>query len=159
MEKKLMSVLGTTAKHILGSLQTAFRKMFIAGLLTAVFVAIATYVVSAVMTGTIMPSGLTHLAAAALAIGFGYAVAVTVALEEILHGIIKGIELIVQETEKLAGEALHEAEKLGKEAITGAGSLERGVAGAVAGAVGGAGREFHSVEQGIASHLPGHHNS
>jgi hypothetical protein len=65
--------------------------------------------------------------------------------------------LIVQETEKLAGEAIGEVEKLGKGAFNEAGTLERGAVNAVEGAVGGVGREFRSVEQGIASHLPGHH--
>ncbi len=129
-----------------------------AGLLVALIVAVGVEAASVFLSGgKFPPDGTTHLAAAALAVAFGYAVAITVAIEEILRGIVKSIELIVQETEKLAGEAIGEAEKLAKGALHEAGSLERGAVGTVEGLVGGAGREFRSVEQGIASHLPGHH--
>ena len=158
MEQRLMHIVSNIGKHILGTLQTAFRRIFVAGLLVALIVAVGVEATSVFLSGgKFPPDGTTHLAAAALAVAFGYAVAVTIAIEEILRGIVKSIELIVQETEKLAGEAIGEVEKLGKGALHEAGSLERGAAGVVEGVVGGAGREFRSVEQGIASHLPGHH--
>ena len=158
MEQRLMHIVSNIGKHILGTLQTAFRRIFVAGLLVALIVAVGVEAASVFLSGgKFPPDGTTHLAAAALAVAFGYAVAVTVAIEEILRGIVKSIELIVQETEKLAGEAIGEAEKLAKGALHEAGSLERGAVGVVEGVVGGAGREFRSVEQGIASHLPGHH--
>ena len=158
MEQRLMHIVSNIGKHILGTLQTAFRRIFVAGLLVALIVAVGVEATSVFLSGgKFPPDGTTHLAAAALAVAFGYAVAVTVAIEEILRGIVKSIELIVQETEKLAGEAISEVEKLGGAALREAGSLERGAVGAVEGAIGGAGREFRSVEQGIASHLPGHH--
>jgi hypothetical protein len=59
--------------------------------------------------------------------------------------------------ERLAGEAIGEVEKLGRGAFNELATLEHGAVNAVEGAVGGVGREFRSVEQGIASHLPGHH--
>jgi hypothetical protein len=153
-----MHIVSNIGKHILGTLQTAFRRIFVAGLLVALIVAVGVEAASVFLSGgKFPPDGTTHLAAAALAVAFGYAVAITVAIEEILRGIVKSIELIVQETEKLAGEAIGEAEKLAKGALHEAGSLEHGAVGAVEGIVGGAGREFRSVEQGIASHLPGHH--
>jgi hypothetical protein len=153
-----MHIVSNIGKHILGTLQTAFRRIFVAGLLVALIVAVGVEAASVFLSGgKFPPDGTTHLAAAALAVAFGYAVAVTVAIEEILRGIVKSIELVVQETEKLAGEAIGEAEKLAKGALHEAGSLERGAVGVVEGVVGGAGREFRSVEQGIASHLPGHH--
>jgi hypothetical protein len=153
-----MHIVSNIGKHILGTLQTAFRRIFVAGLLVALIVAVGVEATSVFLSGgKFPPDGTTHLAAAALAVAFGYAVAVTVAIEEILRGIVKSIELIVQETEKLAGEAIGEAEKLAQGALHEAGSLERGAVGAVEGVIGGAGREFRSVEQGIASHLPGHH--
>jgi hypothetical protein len=153
-----MHIVSNIGKHILGTLQTAFRRIFVAGLLVALIVAVGVEAASVFLSGgKFPPDGTTHLAAAALAVAFGYAVAITVAIEEILRGIVKSIELIVQETEKLAGEAIGEAEKLAKGALHEAGSLEHGAVGAVEGLIGGAGREFRSVEQGIASHLPGHH--
>ncbi len=108
------------------------------------------------LTNRFPPEGPTHLAAAAIAVAFGYGAAVTVAIGEILRGIIKGIELIVSESEKLAEEGLHEVEvlaqrgesealRLGRAAVGDATSLGRGV-------LGGA----ESLEHGIASHLPGH---
>jgi hypothetical protein len=158
VEQRLMHIVSNIGKHILGTLQTAFRRIFVAGLLVALIVAVGVEATSVFLSGgKFPPDGTTHLAAAALAVAFGYAVAVTVAIEEILRGIVKSIELIVQETEKLAGEAIGEVEKLGGAALREAGSLERGAVGAVEGAIGGAGREFRGVEQGIASHLPGHH--
>jgi hypothetical protein len=153
-----MHVLSNIGKHILGTLQKAFRRIFVAFTLVFLIVAVATEAASVFLNGgKFPPDGTTHLAAAALAIAFGYAVAVTVAIEEILRGIVKSIELVVQETEKLAGEAIGEVEKLGKDAFNEAGSLAGGAVRTVEGVAGGVGREFGSVERGIASHLPGHH--
>jgi hypothetical protein len=158
VEQRLMHVLSNIGKHILGTLQKAFRRIFVSFMLVFLIVAVATEVAGVFLNGgKFPPDGTTHLAAAALAIAFGYAVAITVAIEEILRGIVKSIELVVQETEKLAGEAISEVEKLGQGALHEAGALGRGAVGTVEGAVGGVGREFRGVEQGIASHLPGHH--
>lgn len=181
MERRLAKLLGTTAKHMLTGLQRAFRAVALTGLIVAIIVAGVTEVVGAVLTGQIPPSGPTHLAAAALAIAFGYAAAITVAIEEILRAIIKAVELIIEEAEKLekkaaeeiamlARNAEQEAVKLGRTAVTDAGALGhtvvsdagavgRTVAGVVGGVAGGIGHEVHSVEQGVASHLPGHHNA
>ncbi|HEV2405444.1 MAG TPA: hypothetical protein VGR88_08335, partial [Ktedonobacterales bacterium] len=93
MEKRLVAVLGTTAKHILGGVRHALRAVVITGFLVAVIVAGATEAVGAFLTKS-FPTGPTHLAAAALAIAFGYAAAITVAIEEILRAIIKAVELI-----------------------------------------------------------------
>jgi hypothetical protein len=157
MERRLMNILSNVGKHILGTLQTAFRRIFVAGLLVALIVGVGVEAAGVFLSGKFPPDGTTHLAAAALAVAFGYAVAITVAIEEILRGIVKSIELIAVETEKLAGEAIGEVEKLGKGAFNELGTLEHGAVNAVEGAVGGVGREFRSVEQGIATHLPGHH--
>jgi phage-related protein len=153
-----MHVLSNIGKHILGTLQKAFRRIFVSFMLVFLIVATATEAAGVFLNGgKFPPDGTTHLAAAALAIAFGYAVAITIAIEEILRGIVKSIELVVQETEKLAGEAIGEVEKLGKSAFNEAGSLAGGAVHSVEGVAGGVGREFRSVEQGIASHLPGHH--
>jgi uncharacterized membrane protein YqgA involved in biofilm formation len=157
VEQRLMHVLSNIGKHILSTVQKSFRRIFISFMLVFLIVAVGVEAAGVFLNGKFPPDGTTHLVAAALALTFGYAVGVTVAIEEILRGIVKSIELIVQETEKLAGEAIGEVEKLGGAALREAGSLERGAVGAVEGAVGGVGREFRSVEQGIASHLPGHH--
>jgi len=154
--QRIMTVLGNVAKHILGSLERAFRLMAITGFIAAVLSGLATEVIGSLLTKEVPPSGPTHLAAAAIAVTFGYAAAVTVGIGEILRGIIRGIELIVSETEKLAEEGLHEIEvlaqrgeseavRLGRAAVGDAASVGRGV-------LGGA----ESLEHGIASHLPGH---
>lgn len=153
--QRVMSVLGNVAKHILGSIERAIRAMAITFLIVAILVALGTEATGYVLTRDI--NGPTHLAAAALAIAFGYAAAVTVAIGEILRGIIKGIEMIVEESEHLAQEGLREAEvlarraegdalHLGRSALGDAGALGRGV---IDGAEG--------LEHRVASHLPGHH--
>jgi hypothetical protein len=170
MEKQLLSLLGNSFKHVLGGIIHALRAIIIAGLATAVAVGGATEAIGSAVSQQFPPAGLTHLAAAALALAFGYAAAITVAIEEILRTIIKAFELVIQEAEKLGKEAITEAEKLGRSAvhdagavgrtvITDAGALSRGVTGVVGGVIGGVGHEAHAIEQGMASHLPGHHNS
>ena len=170
MEKQLLSLLGNSFKHVLGGITHALRAILIAGVATAVAVGGATEAIGSAVTQQFPPNGLTHLAAAALAIAFGYAVAITVAIEEILRTIIKAFELVIQEAEKLGKEAITEVEKLGRAAahdagavgrtvITDAGAIGRGVTGVVGGVIGGVGHEARALEQGVASHLPGHHNN
>ena len=176
MEQRLMKLLGTAAKHTLEALRRALLAVFITGLLVALITAAATIVIGFVLTHTI--GGPTYLAAAALALAFGYAVAVTVFLGEILRAIIKIVEMIVEESEKLAKTAIkeaevlaqraeHEAVHLGQTALGDAGALghgvERivgGVGGAIGGMASGAMHEAGATEHTITSHLPGgHHNS
>jgi hypothetical protein len=156
MEKQLLSLLGSTTKHILGGILHALRAVALAFIIVAVLAAGATEGIAAALTKQFPPSGPTHLAAAALGIAFGYAAAITVAVEEILRTIIKAFEVVIQEAEKLGKEAVQEAEKIGRGAISDAGSVGRAVTGVVGGVVGGVGHEAHSIEQGVASHLPGH---
>lgn len=160
------AVLGNVAKHILVSIERAFRVMAITGFIVAIVVGLGTEAIGSLLTQQIPAGGFTHLAAAALAIAFGYAVAVTVAIGEILRGLIKSIELVVQESERAIkigleevegmvqhaeGEALHvgraalhDAAAVGRGVIGGAESLEHGVA-----------QRVHGAEQGLANHLPG----
>lgn len=169
MEKRLVAVLGTTAKHILGGVRHALRAVVITGFIVALVVAGATEAVGAFLTKS-FPTGPTHLAAAALAIAFGYAAAITVAIEEILRAIIKAVELIVEEAEKAEKKAVEEIEALarkggeealhfGRATVSDAGTVGRGAAGLVGGVLGGIGHEARGVEHGIGSHLPGHHNN
>lgn len=179
MEQRLVKLLGNSAKHVLVGLRRAFYAVALTGLIVAVVAAVVTEVIAWFLTKQFPPSGATHLAAAALAISFGYAAAMTVAIGELLRAIIKAVELIVEEAEKLekkaqqeigvfAERAGQEAIKVGREAITDtgaavrtvagdAGAAGRAVAGVVGGVAGGVGHEVHSVEHGIASHVPGHH--
>jgi len=179
MERRLVAVLGTTAKHILGSLRRAIFAVGITFIITALIAAAATEVAAAFLTKE-FPSGATHLAAAALALSFGYAAAVTVFVGEILRAIIKAVELIVEEAEKVERKAVEEIEtlsrragqeavQLGRTAVTDAGSFGRAavgdlgaagraVAGVAGGVVGGVERDVRAVEHGVGSHLPGHHN-
>ncbi|MFI5271881.1 MAG: hypothetical protein ACHQ4H_02455 [Ktedonobacterales bacterium] len=179
MEKRLVKLLGNSAKHMLVGLRRAFYAVALTGLIVAVLAAAATEFVGYLLTKQFPPSGATHLAAAALAISFGYAAAITVAIGEILRAVIKAVELIVEEAERLekkateelaifATKAGQEAVKVGREAVTDAGSavrtvtgdagaVARGAAGVVGGVVGGVGHEVHSVEQGAVAHMPGHH--
>jgi hypothetical protein len=159
MMNRLTGVLGNVLKHILVSVERALRAMVITGLITALIVFLGAEGISVYVNGKFPPSGLTHLSAAALAIAFAYAAAVTVAVIEILRGIIKGIELIVAETEHLAEEGLRDLEgvarrseeevaRLGRGALGGAESFEHGVA-----------DRFRGAERDVASHLPGRHQS
>jgi hypothetical protein len=167
MMQRIMNVLGNVAKHILGSLERAFRLMAITGFIVAIIAGLGTEVIGSLLTKEIPPSGPTHLAAAAIAITFGYAAAVTVAIGEILRGIIRGIELIVEETEHLAQEGLREVEslaqhgeadalRLGRAALGDVASLGRGVLGGAESIEHGVANRFRGAEQGIASHMPGH---
>lgn len=174
MERRLVGLLGTSAKHILTALQRAFRAVALTGFITFIIVGIGTEVVAYFLTNRqFPPSGPTNLAAAALAVAFGYAAAITVAVEEILRAIIKTIELIVEESEKLAAAAVKESEvllreggeeavRLGRGALTEAGALGRGaVHGAetlgrdAAGVVGGVGGAVGSVVGGVGSVVGG----
>ncbi|HEX6541635.1 MAG TPA: hypothetical protein VF040_07765 [Ktedonobacterales bacterium] len=175
MEQRLVKLLGTAAKHTLDALRRALLAVAITGLLVALITAVATELVGFILTKQF--SGPTHLAAAALALSFGYAVAATVFIGEILRAIVKIIEMIVEESEKVATAAIKEAEilarkaeqeavHLGHAAVGDMGALGHGVghiAGDVAGAIGGvasgAVHEAGNIEHGIASHMPGHHNS
>ena len=180
MEKRLVALLGTTAKHILHGLRRALRAVALTFLIVALVAAGATELIGSFLTHS-FPTGPTHLAAAAIAIAFGYAAAITVAIEEILRAIIKAVEIIVEEAEKVEKKAVQEIEvlgrkaeeeavRLGRTAVTDAGSLGRvaahdagslghAVTGAVGGAFGAVGGAVGDVEHGIASHVPGHHNS
>lgn len=182
-----MTLIGHATKDVLHAFLHAVRSVLITAVVVFIVVALATEVIAAVLTHQIIPSGLTHLVAAALGIAFAYAVAITVAVEELLRAMIKAIELAVAESEKLAKEAVVAAEHAGQfaerelgqgaqAAFRDAGALGTGVARlagnvvggvtheaqslerGVSGAIGGAAHGAHSVEQGFVSHLPGHHN-
>src|SRR5579875_3319175 len=129
MEKQLLNLLGNAFKHVLGGILHALRAVALAFIIVAILAAAATEGVGFALTKQFPPSGPTHLAAAALAIAFGYAAAITVAIEEILRTMIKAFEYVVQEAEKLGKEAIEEAEKFGRAAVTDAGRLGRTVAG------------------------------
>lgn len=161
MEGKIVGLLGTIAKHVLGAMRRAFIAIALTGLIVMVIAAIATEVISAVVNHQ-PPAGTTHLAAAAIAIAFGYAAAMTVAIAEILRGMIVAIELLVKESEKLAGEALKEGEviahkaedealRFGRAAVGDAATVSRDAIGLGGAVVGGIGHEAKAVEQGVGS--------
>ncbi len=133
MEQRLVKLLGTAAKHTLEALRRALVAVFVTGLLVFLITAVATELVGFLLTKQF--NGTTHLVAAALALSFGYAVAVTVFLGEILRAIIKIIEMIVEESEKLAQAAIKEVGVLAREAGGEAAHLGRAALGD-AGAVG-----------------------
>jgi len=166
LERRLVSLLGTTAKHLLGGMLHAIRAMLIAFLIAGILAAVATEVIAAYLIPTHqLLTGPADLAAAAIAVVFGYAAGITVAIEEIIRAFIKAIELIVEEAEKvekkaaeelgaLGREAAGEALKFGRGALNDAGAVGHAVGGAVGGVVGGV---EHDVAR-VGSHLPGHHN-
>ena len=180
MEQRLVAVLGTTAKHILGGLRHALRAVALTFLIVALLAAAVTEVVASFLTHS-FPTGETHLAAAAIAIAFGYAAAITVAIEEILRAIIKAVELIVEEAERVEKKAVAEIEVLGRRAeeqaerlgraaaadagafghsaLSDAGALGRAVAGATGSVIGGLEHDARAVEHGIGAHMPGRHNA
>src|SRR5260370_17306358 len=164
IERRFVAVLGTAAKHILHGLRRALRAVALTSAIMGIIVVAITEATAAFLTGS-FPTGLTHLAAAALAIAFGYAAAITVAIEEILRAIIKSVELVVEEAEKVEKKAVEEigvltrkaeeeALRFGHGAVTDAGAIGRTAAGLVGGTIGGVEREVRSVEHGIGSHLP-----
>ena len=179
MESRLLGMLGTIGKHILTGIRRALYAVALTFIIVALVVAAATEVIGSILTKQIPPSGPTHLAAAALAISFGYAAAITVALGEILRAIIDSVELIIREAEALEKKAAEElsvlarkgeeeALRLGRATVTDAGAVGRtvlsdagriggAVTGVVGGAVGGVEREVRNVEHGVGAHLPGHH--
>src|SRR5260370_6177370 len=112
MERQLLSLMGNATKHVLGGIVHALRAIVLAFIIVAVLAAGATVGLATVLTKQFPPSGPTYLAAAALAIAFGYAAAITVAVEEILRTIIRAFEVVIQEAEKLGKEAVQEAEKM-----------------------------------------------
>lgn len=183
MEQKIARVIGHATKEVLHAFVRALRAVLISGVVVFIVVALATEVIAAILTQQIIPSGLTHLVAAALGVAFAYAVAITVAFLEMLRAMITIIELAIKESEKLAEEAVQVAEKAGQFAerelaqgaqaavregaalAQGASHLAGNVAsGAVhsvqsveqgaAGLIGGAAHGMHSMEQGVTSHLP-----
>ncbi|MGH2516912.1 MAG: hypothetical protein ACRDHP_14765 [Ktedonobacterales bacterium] len=180
MEKRFVAFFGTIAKHVLHGLRQALRAVALTFVIVALLAGAATEVIASFLTHS-FPTGPTHLAAAAIAIAFGYAAAITVAIEEILRAIIKAVELIVEEAEKVEKKAVEEIEVLshkaeeeavrfGRSAVTDAGAFGRNAAhdagslghlvtGAVSGAAGAVGGAVGDVEHGVTSHLPGHHNS
>jgi hypothetical protein len=163
---RISNVLGNVAKHILSSLERAFRMMAITGFIVAIIAGLSTEVIGSLLTKEIPPSGPTHLAAAAIAVTFGYAAAVTVAIGEILRGIIRGIELIVAETEHLAQEGLHDLEgiaerggqdalRLGRAAVGDVAGLGHGVVSGAESLEHGIAERFRGAEHGIASRVTG----
>ena len=177
MERRIATLLGHVAKDVLHAFLHAVRSVLVTGLIVFVVVALGTEVVSAFLSHTIIPGGLTHLVAAALGVAFGYAAAITVALEEFLRAMIKVIEMAVAESEKLAKEAVEKAEELGRfaesEAAQGTRALlnEAGVLGrdashlasaagrgasALAGGVaGGVAHEAQALEHGVGGVIGG----
>lgn len=163
-ERRLVSLLGTTAKHVLGGMLHAIRAILVSFVIAAFLAAAATEVAAFFLTNKVL-SGPADLAAAALAVIFGYAVAVTVAIEEIIRAFIQAIELIVAEAEKVEQKAVEElgvltrkaeeeAVKLGRTAVGDAGAVGHVVTGAVGGVIGGV---EHDVAR-VGAHLPGHHD-
>ena len=115
MEQRLMRLFGRIGKEILGTLLKAFRRVFVSFVLVFLIVALGVEAASVFLSGgKLPPDSTTHLTAAALALALAFAVGVTVAVEEILRGIVKSIELIAHETEKLAGEAVGAVESMGR---------------------------------------------
>src|SRR5579875_953994 len=106
-ERRLVTVVGTAAKHILVSALRGLRTIVVTGIVVAVVVVIITEVVGAYLTKSFPPTAATHLAAA-LAIAFGWAAAVTVAIGEIFIASIKVIELLIEEAEKAEKKAVEE---------------------------------------------------
>jgi hypothetical protein len=113
VELRLMHLFSSIGKEILGTILKAFRRVFVTFVLVFLIVAAGVEVAGFYVTGKLPPDSTTHLAAAALALTFGFAVGITVAVEEILRGIVKSIELLVKEAEKLAGEAVKTVESIG----------------------------------------------
>jgi phage-related protein len=177
VERRIMTLIGHATKDVLHAFLRALRAVLVTGVTVFIVVALATEVIAALLTHTIPPGGLTHLVAAALGVAFGYAAAITVAIEELLRAMIKAIELAVAESEKLAGEAIKEAEVLGRKAEEGlvhgahgalseagvlshdagrlTSALSHGGAALAGSVIGGVAHEAQSLEHGVSGVIGG----
>src|SRR5258708_36223689 len=93
IERRFVAVLGTAAKHILHGLRRALRAVALPFVITAILVAAITEATAAFLTGS-FPTGLAHLAAAALALGLGYGARSSAAVEETRRAIRQSVALV-----------------------------------------------------------------
>ncbi len=96
-------------QHLRGTLLHAVRDIIVFGLIGLALGAIATEAVGMALTGS-LPTLPTHVAAVAVGLFLGYAVAATIAFSALLTGVVHSMEWVVDEVEQLAGGLVHEAE-------------------------------------------------
>jgi hypothetical protein len=96
-------------QHLRGTLLHALRDVILFGLIGLALGAIATEAVGMAMTGA-LPTLPTHVAAGAVGLFLGYAVAATIAFSALLSGVVHSMEWVVDEVEHVAGGLVHEAE-------------------------------------------------
>lgn len=98
-------------RPLLRSIRYAVGNILLTGLVFVVFGVLLTESMSIVLTRT-LPTGYVHIAAAAVGLLLGYAAAVTVALREVVRGVIGSIERIVTEVEHVGAQLAHTVESL-----------------------------------------------
>lgn len=96
-------------QQLRGTLFHALRDIILFGLIGLALGVIATEAVGMAMTGT-LPARPTHVAAVAVGLLVGYAVAATIAFSALLTGVVHTVEWAMDEVERVASGLAHEAE-------------------------------------------------
>ncbi|HEY1390782.1 MAG TPA: hypothetical protein VGF38_19765 [Ktedonobacterales bacterium] len=109
MHQSQTSTSRSAFQHLRGTLFHALRDIILFGLIGLALGAIATEAVGMAMTGS-MPTRPTHVAAGAVGLLAGYAVAATIAFSALVTGVVHSVEWAVDEVERVASGLAHEAE-------------------------------------------------
>ena len=109
MHQSQTSTSRSSFQQLRGTLFHALRDIILFGLIGLALGAIATEAVGMAMTGS-LPTRPTHVAAGAVGLLVGYAVAATIAFSALLTGVVHSVEWAVDEVERVASGLAHEAE-------------------------------------------------
>lgn len=97
------------ARSLLHTIRYAVGTVLLVGLIFVVFGVLLIEAMSIVLTRT-LPTPYVHLMAAAIGLLLGYAAAVTVALREVVRGVVGTLERIVTEIEHAGAQLAHSVE-------------------------------------------------
>ncbi len=101
----------TAFTHLRRALTRAFRRVLLTGFIFAILGAAATEGVAVLLTGA-LPTIPTHVAAVAVGLLLGYALAATVAFRALLGAIVEAMEWVVERIENLAARVVQDAESV-----------------------------------------------
>lgn len=108
-ETSLVTLLGTTSRHILAGMRSIVRASTISGLFFGVLAAGTHTGVAFLLTHQFPPGVLANVSAGAFGLVAGLLAMAIVLFAEVLRAIIKAIELVIEESERLAREAIIQA--------------------------------------------------
>jgi hypothetical protein len=132
LEAGLSSVVSTVGRYIFAAFWRITLWVVVIFLIAGIVSAGATEVVGSLLTDTAPPSGPTHLSAAVIGILAGGLIALIFAGVQVIRDIVRGIGLLVEETERLAEEAMAEVEAMAQAGVplpdvSGTGGVGRGL--------------------------------